>query len=98
MNEQTTQQTNENAMALASMIIGIISIVVSCCCFGGMVLGSLAVALACLSRVEADFDTHAKAGLICGAVGMVLSIMAGIAILQYLYIGSFGFSRYFRFW
>lgn len=97
MYEQTPQQADDNPMALASMIIGIISIVASCCCFGGMILGSLAVVLACLSRVETCFDSRAKAGIICGIIGMVLGIAAGILVLQYFTMGSYRFGR-FRFY
>ena len=42
----------KNDMAAASMVLGIVSIVLSCCCFLGMMLGSLAVILAALSRVD----------------------------------------------
>ena len=71
-------------MALGSMVVGIISIVASCCCCGGIIFGSLAVVLACLSRVETYFDKQAKTGLICGIIGMVLSVAAGVVILVYL--------------
>ncbi len=84
MNEQTVQPKNGNSMALGSMVVGIISIVASCCCCGGIIFGSLAVVLACLSRVETYFDKQAKTGLICGIIGMVLSVAAGVVILVYL--------------
>ena len=41
-----------NKMALASMIAGILSIVLSCCCGLGMIAGGLAVIFAGLSRVD----------------------------------------------
>ncbi len=63
-----------NNMALASMIVGIISIVMSCCCFLGMILGSTAVILAGLSRTEEHMTGYAKAGLAAGIAGMVLGI------------------------
>ena len=84
MNEQTVQPKDDNSMALGSMVVGIISIVTSCCCCGGIILGSLAVVLACLSRVETYFDRRAKIGLTCGIIGMVLSVVAGVVILVYL--------------
>ena len=84
MNEQAVQSKDDNSMALGSMVVGIISIVTSCCCCGGIILGSLAVVLACLSRVETYFDKQAKTGLICGIIGMVLSVAAGVVIIVYL--------------
>ncbi len=90
MNEQTVQPKDDNSMALGSMVVGIISIVTSCCCCGGIILGSLAVVLACLSRVETYFDRRAKIGLTCGIIGMVLSVVAGVVILVYLAAGSSG--------
>ncbi len=84
MNEQAVHPKDDNSMALGSMVVGIISIVTSCCCCGGIILGSLAVVLACLSRVETYFDKRAKTGLICGVIGMVLSVAAGVVILVYL--------------
>ena len=81
MNEQAVHPKDDNSMALGSMVVGILSIVTSCCCCGGVILGSLAVVLACLSRVETYFDRRAKIGLACGIIGMVLGIAAGFVIL-----------------
>lgn len=65
----------KNDMALASMILGIISIVLSCCCFLGMMLGSLAVILAALSRVD-EMCRQAKTGLITGIIGIIVSMLS----------------------
>lgn len=68
----------KNNMALASMVIGIISLVASCCSCGGVIFGSLAVILACLSRVEPHFAGRAKVGLATGIIGMILGVIMGI--------------------
>ena len=65
----------KNDMALTSMILGIASIVLSCCCYLGMILGRLAIIFAALSRVD-EMHRQAKTGLITGIIGMVLSIFA----------------------
>ena len=90
MNEQTVHPKDDNSMALGSMVVGILSIVTSCCCCGGVILGSLAVVLACLSRVETYFDKRAKIGLTCGIIGMLFSLAACVVILVYLAASSFG--------
>lgn len=78
-----------NKMALASMIAGILSIVLSCCCGLGIVAGSLAVIFAGLSRVEEPLSTNAKAGLITGIIGIILSMIA-VVILTFLMAGVMG--------
>jgi len=75
----------KNNMALASMIVGILSIVLSCCCYLGMILGSVAVILAGLSRVEEKMTGQALAGMITGIFGIVFgigSIFVWIALLS----------------
>ncbi len=63
-------------MALASMILGIISIVASGCIYLSIVCGSLAIILSLLSRGgRMDFCTQAKAGLISGIVGLILTLI-----------------------
>lgn len=65
----------KNDMALTSMILGIASIVLSCCCYLGMILGSLAIIFAALSRVD-EMHRQAKTGLITGIIGTILSVSA----------------------
>ena len=65
----------KNDMAAASMVLGIVSIVLSCCCFLGMMLGSLAVILAALSRVD-EMSRQAKTGLITGIIGICVSMLS----------------------
>lgn len=75
----------KNNMALASMIIGILSIVLSCCCYLGVILGSLAVILAGLSRVDEKMTGQAMAGLATGIIGILFgtgSIFVWIALLN----------------
>ncbi len=66
----------KNNMALASMIVGIVSIVMCCCCFLGAGLGSLAVILAMLSKTSDTFENNAKIGLITGIIGLVLGMIS----------------------
>lgn len=70
-----------NKMALASMITGILSIVISCCCGLGVVFGGLAVIFASLSRVDEPLSSNAKIGLITGIIGMIISVIAVIVFM-----------------
>lgn len=70
----------KNDMALTSMILGIASIVLSCCCYLGMILGSLAIIFAALSRVD-EMHRQARIGLITGIIGTVLSIFAVVIFI-----------------
>lgn len=80
-------EQNKNNMALASMILGILSIVLSCCCCLGMIMGGLAVLFACLSRVEQKFEQQAMIGLITGIIGIVLGVV-GFFVLLILDVGG----------
>ena len=78
------QENHSEYMALASMILGIIAIVTSGCIYLAIICGSLAIILALLSRGgRMDFCTQAKAGLISGVVGLILTII--------IYVTAFAF-------
>lgn len=65
----------KNNMAVVSLIFGILSIVIACCGIG-IPLGAMAILFACLSKVDFTMEGKARAGLICGIVGMLLSVIA----------------------
>lgn len=68
----------ENHMALASMIMGILSIVTACCFFAAIALGGMAVIFAALSRVDEKLCGQAAAGLITGVIGIAAGIVSAI--------------------
>lgn len=71
-----------------SLIFGILSIVLSCCCsYLGIILGGVAIVLANLFKKENNnkFDKMAMAGLICGSVGVGFSLIALILTLAGVY-------------
>ncbi len=69
-----------NNMALASMIIGIISIIACCMPIIQFPLGVAAIVLAVLSRKGRPFTGYAVAGLVLGIVSSVMSV--GLTILE----------------
>jgi hypothetical protein len=74
-----------NTMGLLSLILGIISIFPGvCCAFLGVLVGIAAVVLGILGMRKATAGQasnrgQALAGLICGSIGLVLSIGSSIA-------------------
>jgi hypothetical protein len=73
-----------NTMGLVSMILGIISIPGICCAILGIVLGAAALVLGILGMKkakagEASNRGQALAGVICGSIGLGLSIISAIA-------------------
>lgn len=67
-------------MAVASLIMGILGLVMSCCIYPPIIFGSLAIIFALLSRGgEMHMNSYAKAGLILG----ILAIICGILFLIY---------------
>ncbi len=70
------QPEQENHMALASMIMGILSIITACCFSASFVLGGLAVMFAALSRVEERISGKGKTGLITGIIGIAAGLVS----------------------
>ncbi|PWR13941.1 hypothetical protein DKT68_00445 [Micromonospora acroterricola] len=74
------QQGQNNTLGLVSMILGIASIPLVCCLYLGIPLGIAGIVTGYLARQkvaqgQANNAGQAKAGLICGAVGVGLGIL-----------------------
>lgn len=69
-----------NTLGLISMICGIASIVLSCCCgWIAPIVGAAAIILAIVERGKTKkFSGFAIAGLICGIVGIVIFVVSCI--------------------
>ena len=77
-NPAYTKPQKQSSMALASLIMGIIGIVTSCCCYGGVIFGSLGILFALLSKMGDTMEGYAKAGLITSIIALFLAAMAMI--------------------
>ncbi|HEY7273680.1 MAG TPA: hypothetical protein VH502_13180 [Actinoplanes sp.] len=77
-----------NTQGLVGMILGILSIPLACCGWGGIVLGAAGAILGYLGRKKADQGLatnrgQAQAALICGAVGFVLGVLILILSISF---------------
>lgn len=73
-------QQPSNGMGLTALILGIIAIPLVCCFYIGIPLGIAAVVLGWLGKQKADRGEatnrgQALAGLICGAIAVVIGIL-----------------------
>ena len=67
-------------MSVASLVMGILGLAMSCCVYPPIIFGSLAIIFALLSRGgELHMNSYGKAGLVLGSLG----IICGILILAY---------------
>ena len=86
------------SMAIASMVIGIAGMVMSCCIYPAIIFGSLALLLAILSRgAEMTFSNYAKAGIILGILAIVCGILFLTISLITIYVEFGGFEGYMQY-
>ncbi|MBQ9703522.1 MAG: DUF4190 domain-containing protein [Clostridia bacterium] len=86
-------QPKTNTLAIASMILGILSLV--CCCIGfypfmavfPIVSGVLAIVFGAASRKGKSGNGFATAGLICGIAGVCIAVLSTIFWIVILILG-----------
>ncbi|MBP3490171.1 MAG: hypothetical protein J6K53_17545 [Roseburia sp.] len=79
-------------MGIASLVLGIVSIVMSCCItYVGLICGVVGIILAIMSNKKGK-NNMATAGLVCSIIGIVLAIILiivaavfGTALTEALY-------------
>lgn len=95
---EPAQKKPQNSYAIASLVLGIVSVVTCCCCCVetlGLILTGvsalLAIVFAFLSKKNNDgkMDVKAVAGLILGIVGIVMLLILLVSIVgTYALLGS----------
>ncbi len=85
----------QSNMALASLVMGILGIITSCCCYGGLIFGSLGILFSLLSRTEDKFEGYAKAGLITSFIAIVLVVLVIIVFVGTAAMSGLGFGGVF---
>ena len=106
MNENVNTPKASNGMATASLILGIVSIVLCFVWFVGIISGILAIVLAIVAKNKIKADPNlggsgaATGGLITGVIGVLISIIfIVIAILfvsAVMEVGTQGFEEAFK--
>lgn len=82
------KQSKNNALAYVSLVMGILSILLSCCYGIGIVFGIAGLICAIISRRKGGAGV-ALAGLICSIVGMVFSVLViGVIVYSFSYVYS----------
>lgn len=77
-----------NAMATASLVMGILALVTCCCCYGGMIFGGLGILFALLSRGDGPLEGQAKTGMILSVIGLILGVLTLAAIFGFGLLGA----------
>lgn len=84
------EETKKDVMPLVSLIMGLLGLLTFCCCYGGLIFGSLAVIFAMLSRTGEPMAGTARAGLILGIIAIVLTfVLFGVLIIFAALDGAF---------
>ncbi len=77
-----------NGLGTASLVVGIVSVVLFCLWPLAIILGILAVVFGLIARGrarrgEATNAGQALAGIICGGVGIILATVIGVVIIAF---------------
>lgn len=75
-----TQDSSSNAMAIVSLILGILSIVTAWCYGIGIIFGIIGLILAIVSRKK-NKSGVGIAGLVCSIIGIVFSVFMIVCIV-----------------
>lgn len=66
------QKGQSNGLGIASMVLGILSLVTICCVpYAPIILGLIAVILGIVQIVKNEKKGMAIAGIVCGAIGLI---------------------------
>lgn len=73
------QPTESKAFSIVSLVTGILSVLIGCCCnpYIAIILGVVAIVFAALSKKKnGKFGGLAVAGLVCGIVGTAFGVLS----------------------
>lgn len=73
-----------NGLAVAALIVGILSILTCCCGVGGVIFGCAGIFLAVLSKEGGPMEGNALAGLILSVIGVILGFIILIGAIFFI--------------
>ncbi|MCI8993611.1 MAG: hypothetical protein HFG80_12985 [Eubacterium sp.] len=74
-------------MGIGSLVLGIVSIVLSCTGYGGIICGIIGIILSNLSKKQNGKTGVATGGMVCSIIGIVISVI--LLILSFIF-GAIG--------
>lgn len=84
INPTVVEEKPKTSNNVISMVMGILSIVLSCSGIVSLVLGIVAVVLARKERKNGNDDGMLQAGFVCGVIGIVMSCLYFIFVIIYI--------------
>ena len=76
----------KHGYAVASLVLGIVSVVLCCCTWVGIICGIVGLVLAVVAKKAGNTESICKAGLILSIIGIVLSVV--LLIFSLAFAGS----------
>lgn len=73
--QQSSETPPANGLAIASLVLGILSIPASCCYGAGIIFAIIGLILGCVSKKpDSSFNGMAIAGIVCSIIGLLVGI------------------------
>ncbi len=82
--EQRPARRRKNTMATAAVVLGILSICLCSVFYVSLPCGAMAVICAILSRDSRPMTGKSRAGMICGVIGMVITVVLTVSAFRYV--------------
>lgn len=92
---------NRNSMTAAAVVFGLISIFSCAVIYIALPAGALAFLFALLSRTEQKMSGKGKAGIICGLLGMILTVAITVFSFYFVFTNDTArnyMNQYFRYY
>ena len=78
------QHQETNGYAIASLILGVVSVVLCSCTCISIVTSILAIVFAVISRKGQPMDGKALGGMICGIIALVIIVVSIVAMVFFI--------------